>query len=220
MNPVPVLIFDFDGTVSLGDGPVRAYAAAVAAEVGAGPEFAAEVAARVSSPSSDCVDDYDAVRKVALDQGIGDAALSRAYLGSRRVLATDAAPVKAPTGLAQFLADVGAERRAERILLTNAPAIRLAEALASLGLTGSFDRILTDAGKPAGLEALLDTLAPERRVLSVGDVWRNDLAPAHDRGHATALVGSRPQPAAAPDFVGATVTEVLPAITDWLATSA
>jgi len=29
--PRPVLIFDFDGTVALGDGPVLAYAASVAA---------------------------------------------------------------------------------------------------------------------------------------------------------------------------------------------
>lgn len=220
VRSLPVLIFDFDGTVSLGDGPVLAYAAAVAAEAGAGPDFVAEVEARLGREYSEWVDDYDAVRGVAIERGVDDAALSRAYLASRAGLATPTAPVVAPAGLADFLAGVGAERRAERILLTNAPAIRLREALGALGLPEAFDRILTDAGKPTGLEALLDSLSPDRRVLSVGDVWRNDLAPAHARGQATALVGARPQAGAEPDLVGATVTDVLPGITRWLDDSA
>ncbi len=53
-------------------------------------------------------------------------------------------------------------------------------------------------------------------MLAVGDIWRNDLAPAHARGHATALVGGYPDPDAAPDFRADTLPELLPALTEWV----
>ena len=92
-----------------------------------------------------------------------------------------------------------------------------AEALAALGLTGLFDRIVTDAAKPAGLRAVLTEFAPDRRVMSVGDVWQNDLAPAAELGFATAHVGGWLPPGAAPSIAGATVSELLPDLARWVA---
>ncbi|GAA1588882.1 HAD family hydrolase [Leucobacter aridicollis] len=207
----PAMIFDFDGTVSLGDGPVLAYAQAVADGSGS-DEFLPAVREHMALADGAYIDGYDLVRGVALEWGIAASALAQAYLASRELLATPAAPVAAPAGLAEFL-----ERApAERILLTNAPEIRIEAALDALGLRGAFDAVITSAGKPAGISDLLDRLGPERRVLSVGDVWQNDLAPVHARGHATALVGSHAQPDARPDYAGPTVTELLPALRAWL----
>lgn len=218
-NPA-LIIFDFDGTVALGDGPVLAYARA-AAEASAEPErFLARVVERLhgESAAGDApLDAYDVIRLVAEDAGVGAEALSRAYLDSRAVLGTELAPVAAPVGLAAV-----AERLpAECVLVTNAPAIRVAETLDALGLGDAFARIVTDAGKPGGLDRLLD--APElagRRVLAIGDIWRNDLEPAHRRGHDTALVGPWSDPAASPTFHAATLTELLPRIEAWAAASA
>lgn len=211
--PRPVLIFDFDGTVALGDGPLLAYARAVAAHAASPDAFVATVAAQFAAPTADVIDGYDMVRRAAEAEKIPADALSAAYRESRAHLGTPSAPIATAAGLVAFLRGV----EAERLLVTNAPATRLDEALAALGLTGLFDRIVTDAAKPVGLELLLDTLGEGVRVLAIGDVWRNDLAPAHARGHATALVAGYPDPAARPTFRADTLDDLLPALGDWIA---
>ena len=210
--PRPVLIFDFDGTVALGDGPLLAYARAVAGHTASAADFVSTVSAHLAAPSAHVIDGYDAVRRLALDAGVDDAALASAYSTSRAQLAGPDAPVSTAADLAGFLAEVDAER----LLVTNAPATRLDEALAVMGLSGLFDRIVTDAAKPAGLELLLDQLAAGTPVLAIGDVWRNDLAPAHARGLATALVGGYADPAADPTFRADTLDELLPALAEWV----
>lgn len=212
--PLPILIFDFDGTVAVGDGPVVAYARGVADAADLGHGFAEEIARRLAaSNTSDVIDGYDLVRVAALEAGADDAALAAGYTASREALGSDRAPVATPAGLAELLASV----EAERILVTNAPAVRLRDVLAGLGLAGSFDRIVTDAAKPAGLDALLDELAPTGApVLSIGDVWRNDLAPVHARGHATALVGAFTDPAAVPTYRAGRLEDLLPQIAAWV----
>jgi len=211
--PRPVLIFDFDGTVAVGDGPLLAYARAVAAHAASADAFVARVAAHLASPTPDVIDGYDAVRRLAEAEAIPADALSTAYRASRAHLGTADAPIATAAGLVAFLEEVDAER----LLVTNAPATRLDEALAGLGLAGLFDRVVTDAAKPVGLELLLDTLGAGTRVLAIGDVWRNDLAPAHARGHATALVAAYPDPAAHPTFRADTLDELLPTLADWVA---
>jgi len=210
--PRPVLIFDFDGTVALGDGPVLAYAASVAAAGRLPESFVTEVRRGLGDPTAEgAVDGYDLVRILALRAGADETHLAFGYRASRGMLATAAAPIGTPAGLARLLDDVDAER----VLLTNAPDVRLAEALEALGLAGRFDRIVTDAAKPAGLEALLDELDPARPVLSIGDIWRNDLAPAHARGHATALVGTSVTPDAQPTYRAARLDDLLDDIARW-----
>lgn len=210
--PRPVLIFDFDGTVAVGDGPLLAYARAVAAHAASPDALVDAVAFQLATPAAEVIDGYDVVRRVALAEGVDDDALAAAYAASRAQLGGVEAPVATAAGLAGFLATVDAVR----LLVTNAPATRLDEVLSALGLGGMFDRIVTDAAKPAGLEQLLDGLdgAP---VLAVGDVWRNDLAPAHARGHDTALVGGYADPAARPTYRADTLDELLPALAAWVA---
>lgn len=227
-----MLIFDFDGTVSLGIGPVLAYARCVATALGArssDPDTAAMCVAAVERGllSADetgvapgglaPVDGYDLVRLIASSYGATATELADGYRASRELLATSAAPVTAPQGFAEFLS----EARAERILLTNAPNIRITAALEELGLSGVFDTVITDAGKPLGMGTLLDSFGPNadgaaRPVLSIGDVWANDLEPAQRRGHATALVGSVQTAGATPDLRGDSVTALLPALRAWL----
>jgi len=103
-----------------------------------------------------------------------------------------------------------------RILVTNAPGIRIDEALEALGLAGLFDRVITDAGKPSGLDEVLAELPADARLLSIGDIWRNDLAPAHARGHQTALVGDFPDGNAQPTYRAADFSELIPQLEEWL----
>lgn len=207
-----ILLFDFDGTIALGDGPVLAYAQQVAAGLGDDGTFLDDVRAILAAADGDALDGYDAVRRVAETRGADARLLSAAYLASRAQLGTTDAPITAPDGLAGFLAGVDAER----ILVTNAPAIRIVDALETLGLRGLFDRIVTDAGKPQGLEAVLDDLPVDARVLSIGDIWHNDLAPAHARGQATALIGGFSDPDATPTFRAAEFSTLVPQLEAWL----
>ncbi|WP_336642168.1 HAD family hydrolase [Microbacterium sp. USHLN272] len=207
-----ILLFDFDGTIALGDGPVLAYAQQVADALGDQGGFVDGIRSQLAAADDESLDGYDLVRRAAEHRGADAALLSAAYLASRAQLATADAPISAPQGLAAFLADADAER----VLVTNAPAIRITEALEALGLAGLFDRVVTDARKPAGLDSVLADLPADARVLSVGDIWHNDLAPVHARGHATALIGGFPDPRATPTFRAAEFSTLIPQLETWL----
>lgn len=206
-----ILLFDFDGTIALGDGPVLAYAQHVASGLD-DDTFLDDIREVLAAVGDDSLDGYDAVRRVAEARGADARLLSTAYLASRAQLGTPAAPITAPDGLIGFLESADAER----VLVTNAPAIRIAEALEVLGLDGLFDRIVTDARKPKGMAAVLAELPADARVLSIGDIWHNDLAPAHARGHATALIGGFPDADATPTFRAAEFSTLVPQLEAWL----
>jgi FMN phosphatase YigB (HAD superfamily) len=215
------LVFDFDGTVSLGTGPVLAYARAAATTLAAdhasaflsAVELGLEQSPSGQLPGTGAIDGYDLVRMLASQHGVDPATLGDAYLASRGRLATDDAPVVAPRGLADFLRF--AREHANTVLATNAPDIRVTEAISALGLTGLFDAVYTSVGKPGGLDSVLDDWLPNGEVLSIGDVWINDLAPAAARGALTALVGS-PDEASAPTYRADHLHDLYPVIAAWL----
>ncbi|MBF4622229.1 HAD family hydrolase [Clavibacter sp. VKM Ac-2542] len=224
-TPGRTIVFDFDGTVSLGDGPVLRYAHHVAETlaVDARPRFAAAVAVGLQQVgrASGAVDGYALVQGLAADHGVPARLLSAAFLASRAELGGPHAPVRPPAGLASFLR--GTSGRVRRVLVTNSPACRIPEALAALGLDDAFDEVVTGAGKPAGMDAVLDRVdpgpaagLPAARLLSVGDLWVNDLEPAHARGFSTALVGPGSSDDARPTFRAATVADLYDDIDAWL----
>ncbi len=185
----PTVIFDFDGTLALGNGPIEAYARAVAEAAGL-PDLAAqalEALAAFEAGEGPAIDGYDAVRIVALEAGVGDDALSTGYVSSRAALATEEAPIHAPEGLEEFLARLA--EHAELMLVTNSPDVRITEALAALGASVITRRVCS-ARKPAGLALVIDQVLPTGPVLSVGDIYVNDLEPAVNRGAASALIGA------------------------------
>lgn len=221
-----VLIFDFDGTISLGDGPVRAYARHVAESLPptTAHDFLRSVEAGLDGElpvDLHPVDGYDLVRQLSDSFGASDEARSRAFLLSREELGTDAAPITAPEGLPDFLA--AARQHAHLVLATNSPQTRIDSALESLGVAAHFDSVHTSAGKPAGLEVIVDewlgrfaNADPAGALLSVGDIWVNDLQPAHLRDASTALIGERADNAATPTYSATTLHELYPSLNDWL----
>lgn len=217
-----IVLFDFDGTVATGTGPVLAYAREVASILPApdGTLLVETVETGLEEWSSvDGVvplDGYDLVRILATRAGVGPDVLGAAYLRSRELLAGPHAPVVAPDGLAELLRELREE--ATVVLATNAPDIRLRVALEGLGLADGFDEVVASAAKPGMLPTLLDRIEAEHigatRVLSIGDVWANDLAPVHARGHSTALVGEVP-PGAEPTFHARDLPSLYPSIASW-----
>ncbi|MEV8252857.1 HAD family hydrolase [Rhodoglobus sp. NPDC076762] len=212
------IVFDFDGTIALGDGPIIAYARAIATSLSpaAADDFLSTVrtalAGESKHPLSTAADGYELVRLASESLPLAADAHNAAYLASRELLATDAAPVTAPAGLAEFLST--AREYATIVLATNAPNIRIVETLDALGLASYFDHIYTSVGKPAGLDAVLDEWMPVGPLLSIGDIWANDLEPAYRRGATTAFLSDTPHPHA--DFTAATLGELYEALNSWL----
>jgi FMN phosphatase YigB (HAD superfamily) len=221
-----VIVFDFDGTISLGDGPVRSYARLISESLDgdAKSQFLRTVEQGLEGKLDldiDPVDGYELVRILSRHAGVSDDARDDAFFASRAELATDAAPVFAPRGLADFLAL--ARDSAYLVLATNSPETRIADALDVLGVAESFDEVYTSVGKPGGLALIVDEwlarlpLAdPATTLLSVGDIWINDLEPAHARGASTALVGPRSDLAAQPTFTATGLAELYLTLNSWL----
>lgn len=205
-----VLVFDFDGTVCLGEGPVLQYAAALS------PAILDKVRLQLKSDGerSNYRDGYELVQNVAAALGATQDDLGRAYLQSRESLATRS--ISAPTGLAEYLDSV--RGTATIILATNAPESGIAEALETLGLQDSFDTVITSTGKPAGLEQLLTSHWAETDVLSIGDIWEYDLEPMAAAGKRTALIKShyRTPEHAKPTYTASSLDQLYPHITTWL----
>lgn len=184
-----VIIFDFDGTVSQGHGPVL--------------EYAKEISQRTDIPHIHSLtrfaleqdevqigelfprDGYDTVQLIARSFDVPEEKLQEAYLASRTSLATTG--ITPLVGLGEFLA----ETSWTTVLATNAPTTGITETLDSFGLSSSFDRIVNSVGKPAGLSALLHKDYPRAQVIGVGDIWEFDLAPIAAVSGKTVLIKSQ-----------------------------
>ncbi|MGO2539522.1 HAD family hydrolase [Specibacter sp. AOP5-B1-6] len=218
-QPLPLLILDFDGTVCLGDGPVLAYADAAADQISEPgrtalrdglAEFLAE------DPNAPAYKDgYAAV--AALAEGLVDAdGLSRAYAQSRQRLAAGTVEISAPDGLAGFLDSLAGV--VFRVLLTNAPLVGVPESLAALGLAGSIDLVIPEAGKPSGFAELLPILLADKaphELLSVGDVWSNDIELPARHGCATAFIDRFEHRSGAATLSSPRFELLYDAISDW-----
>jgi FMN phosphatase YigB (HAD superfamily) len=220
-SDLPVLVLDFDGTVCLGDGPIWAYADALL------PSLDAEHARQVSEGLTDFLagntdpgdfsDGYSAVVRLA-GPGVARATLDAAYVASRKALSAGEVDVHSPDGLPRLLADLGSTVR--RVLLTNAPDIGMSMLLDRLGLVDVIDEVITSAGKPDGFDTLLPQLldgSDPARLLSVGDMWVNDISRPLQIGCATGYVdrtGADPRPAHAR---ATTLPGLYPAIRGWAA---
>ena len=81
------------------------------------------------------------------------------------------------------------------VLATNAPDEGFGRWLRTLGLQDSFDAVINSAQKPFGMPETLEQArrtgtdpVPPEAVLSVGDIWANDLAHVHALGGDTVLI--------------------------------
>lgn len=208
----PVLLFDFDGTISLGHGPVLVYARHIAEKSGH-PSIVDDAEARLRSGDvGKARDGYHLVRTLAAELNVPEETCQEAYMASRENLADTG--IRAPEGLSEFLASYPGRT----ILATNSPEIGLDAALRTLDLKESFDSIYTRVGKPQGLTRLLSTALAETNpttIVSFGDIWEFDLAPVAAMGGRTVLVDSpfADSPGANPTWRVQRVTDILPELT-------
>lgn len=202
------MVFDFDGTLCLGDDPVLAYAAQIDERLPARRRIPRTVAQALDDgdlrvPGSGAPasalgtpqDGYQLVQRLGRAAGLSPEQCGEAFRAARRELldrglaATD---VHAPPGAGELLARLRAHVAV--VLITNAPAAGFAPWLEALGLTDSFDAVINDAAKPDGMPAALAEarrrtgLPGDAPTASLGDIWANDLAPFAESATATTVL--------------------------------
>lgn len=211
------LLLDLDGTVYRGDGPVLAYAR----HLNLPPLLSTMVEfLRDGSQVPDATDGWEAVQFLAADHGVDQATMDAAFLASRAALARPDCDIDLPPDLLPLLREL--RPTTYLLLATNSPPDWLDHLLGRLGVADLLDDVVARANKPTGMPAILRSLADRIdatdrpwRILSVGDHWRNDIAPARDFGAVTGYIdrfgrADGPADAVAPTFEG-----VLPAIRRW-----
>ncbi|SDD37033.1 FMN phosphatase YigB, HAD superfamily [Glycomyces harbinensis] len=219
-----ILLFDYDGTVRLGSEHATHYARLVAGRLDPEDEraflsaHAAFVAGKPTTASTfDAYDADNAVRRLAGEFGVPESDRHDAYIETRELMAAGKFQIWAPKGFREFIWSL--PRSVEVALVTNAPGASLGPALERLELDGLFDHVIGDAGKPEGLDAIIDELLEERppaQLLSIGDIPRNDLAPAVERGCATAYIDHYGRPWPDATVTGASLEELYPFIHRWV----
>lgn len=163
-------------------------------------------------------DGYEAVKILGLSAGVTEEQLSAAYLSSRAAMSEQPGDIHPPEGLAELLAGIDAHR----VVLTNSPGGGLDRVLAHLGVGGVVDELLFDALKPSRMISHLDGFlraagaadTPEW-LMSVGDIWRNDLAPAVDRGCVAAYVDHFDRRQGPAHVRAGSFVDLYPAVADW-----
>lgn len=209
------IVFDFDGTVIVGNGPVLAYASEMSRFAPAGflAVAEAEIDAFESGDAPQYRDGYDVVGTLATAAGVTADDGQRAYLASRELLGS-AQPADPAPGLAEILERIPEKTRV--ILATNAPEAGVEAALAGWGVRDRFDELIYNTGKPAGLTPIIERALEQGPVLSIGDIVINDLAPATELGADTALVGATAETSTASVTMRAlTLAELTDQIVAW-----
>ncbi|MEI7057978.1 hypothetical protein WBG06_19285 [Nocardioides sp. CCNWLW239] len=222
----PVLVLDLDGTVCLGDTPALLYATQVAAHTDA-PEALLETAEAFlgqrlpeDAPKTltGAQDGYEAVKILGLTAGVTEEQLSAAYVSSRAMMSEQPGDIRAPEGLADLLDGIDAHR----VILTNSPGSGLDAILEHLGLRDVVDEVRTDALKPTRMIGHLDgfletfgTVDTPEWLMSVGDIWRNDLAPAVERGCVAAYVDAFDRRQGPAHVRAGSLVDLYPAVSEW-----
>ncbi len=222
-----LLVLDLDGTLLIGDDPAIDHARELArlADLrtpGAGAQLVGRLEAFLAGDASlDAPDGYLAARNLALAAGLVESDITRAFLAHRARMAAGTVPFRAPDGARALLEEVRAT--AVRVaIVTNAPVDGLPAIVGALGLGGLVDRVVGDAGKPAGLPAVVADLGAGlggredfRHVFSIGDIWQNDLAPLVPAGATTALIDRHRTGVGAPTHRAETFDGLIPAVRAW-----
>ena len=215
-----LLLFDFDGTLYRGNDPFRRYAEIISRSMRSqdAERYLGQVNRHLAGEAEFIAgDNWEAVVGLAKEWLPDQGRWQDAFMETRAYMMSGACQLEVPDGLDDLLAY--ARGKVALIVASNSPKAAAEPLLEKLGLARYFDRVVSDAGKPQGLVALVEEW-PEpvkpQRVFSVGDNYLNDIAPGVARGWKTAHIsphGYFPGPA---DVRGRVLEDVLPAIRAWV----
>lgn len=220
-----LILFDFDGTLYCGDAPFRFYADVIAREMA--PQDHDHYLHLVEQhlngvPGVVAGDNWEAVVQLSspfLPEDRYADLWNHAFLETRQYMLQDTCPLEVSSDLRRFLQEM--QGRVTLACASNSPAEAAFPLLERLGLLSFFDHVTPSAGKPAGLISAAESLwggpADPQLTASVGDNYRNDIAPALADGWFTAHIsphGYFPGPSTVHGHV---IEEVLPSLYEWVA---
>lgn len=223
-SPAAVLVWDLDGTLYRSGAACLHYARGIAEtlEDGRRDAYLAAVERYLAGEGGiDAADGWEAAARLAGAQGGAWRTFGDAFAATRAFMLTDACDLEVPDGLPELLERL--EGRVRRVLASNTPAYGVMPLLERLEVTGLFDEICCDSAKPFGFARRLRAYAemldlPAGAVLSVGDHFVNDIAPALEAGCATAYVDPfRVGPRGRATLEAPRFEELLAPIEDWVA---
>jgi len=222
-----IVVMDLDGTVYRGQAPYRHYAELIGRSM-APDERRAYLEALEQFIAGEsrvpAADGWEAAVVLAGGPEGNSIAFHEAFLETRRFMLQDTCELEVPPGMMGFLEQ--ARARARLVLASNTPAPYVFPLLQRLGLGSCFDEVCCGAEKPSRFGPRLVAWAeifglPLRSVMSVGDHFVNDIAPALAAGCTTAYidpfgVGPVGQATfAGPDFEG-----LVQPLSNWIAATA
>jgi FMN phosphatase YigB (HAD superfamily) len=223
MSGRPVLVFDLDGTLYRSAAACMHYAQGIAETLDGNVRDAYLAAVELFLAAGGGVDAADGWEAAVVLAG-GERGHSRAYAEpferTRAFMLTDACALEVPDGLIELLGRSAGKAR--RVLVSNTPSFGVMPLLNRLGLAERLDEVVCDAAKPHRFAERLRAYAtvegiPPRSVLSIGDHFVNDIAPALEAGCSTAYVnpfGVGPRGRA--DLEAPRLEELLDGIDAWL----
>lgn len=221
-RPTAVVVWDLDGTVYRSAEACRHYGRGIAAEL-ADERRDAYLAALdgylAGEGGVEASDGWEAAVVLAGGRRGASRAYADAFARTRAFMLTDECALEVPDGLPELLERSAG--RARQVLMSNTPAFGVMPLLERLGVLGLFDEIVCHAEKPERFGARLAALArvydvAQASVLSVGDHFVNDIAPALELGCATAYVDPfHVGPARRSTFEATRIEELLPVLEAW-----
>jgi FMN phosphatase YigB (HAD superfamily) len=124
---------------------------------------------------------------IAAHHGLTNEQQERAFLATRAIMASDSYRVEPVPGVRETL-DALTSAGVVLIALTNSPAETTADVLRQIGLDDMFAAVRPLAGKPAGMTRFLRETDAPRPLLSAGDNYLNDIAPALQAGDSALFI--------------------------------
>jgi FMN phosphatase YigB (HAD superfamily) len=223
------LLFDFDGTLYVGDLPILSHARHCADQLSVADAITLIDNLRLFLEGKSVGDRFvdlttardglEAVEILGAAAGLSIEQIGDAYRSSRRDLAASAFAMDAPAGLLELLTELPG---AYVLVVTNADPTGVQDVIDSIELAPYVDQLITAAGKPDSMPAVIGAAlqriaAPGRpeRLMVVGDRWDTDLTDAHRLGAATALVDRFGRGEGTPTLRAADLAGLVPGIRDW-----
>lgn len=118
---------------------------------------------------------------LAAHHGIARSDRTAAFHATRSAMSDGTLSLEPEPWLHDLLAMLRAQGR-RLIAMSNSPSPSVENVLTQLGLQERCDLVLSGAAKPAGLDRFLQESGAADRILSVGDHFVNDIAPALQAG--------------------------------------
>lgn len=216
------MMFDLDGTLYRGDDPFRYYAQVVSRQMEPSDRavYLAKVEAHLGGdPHVIDADTWQAVVRLATPYVEDPEVCQQAFVPTRQYMLSPECQMDVAPELKPFLDK--ARGRMLLALVSNSAEEAAVPLLHKLDLLEAFDVVRTAVGKPAGLLETADLLVAQHDlnplvVMSIGDNYTNDIAPAQERGWTTVHVsphGYFPGPST---YQVRQVEDAFPAIWRWV----